>query len=202
MTLENWLSFVFASALLLIIPGPVVLLVITSTLERGKIALVPLASGAALGDAGLIILSTLGLSITFKSNPQYFTFLAFCASGYLFYLGSKMILTSFVVKNNPIKGKEGRKGLFSQAFALTAFHPSGIIFFTAFLSVFIDTSTNILSQMMILSLTFIGLSMINIAAWVYFAGRMKRLILESNVNKAIKIATGLMFIILAFTSIL
>jgi threonine/homoserine/homoserine lactone efflux protein len=48
MTLETWLAFVAASTILVVIPGPTVLLVVSYALGQGWRAALPMAVGVAL----------------------------------------------------------------------------------------------------------------------------------------------------------
>ena len=50
MTIETWLAFTAATTVLLIIPGPTVLLVVSYALGQGLRAALPMALGVALGD--------------------------------------------------------------------------------------------------------------------------------------------------------
>lgn len=51
MTFETWLAFVAASAILVLIPGPTILLVVSYALGRGWRTALPMAAGVALGYA-------------------------------------------------------------------------------------------------------------------------------------------------------
>ena len=60
MTLSLWLAFVAASSILLIIPGPTVLLVVSYALGQGWRTALPMVVGVALGDFAAMTLSMLG----------------------------------------------------------------------------------------------------------------------------------------------
>ena len=60
MTLETWLAFTAASAVLLVIPGPTILLVVSYALGQGWRTALPMAVGVALGDFTAMTLSLLG----------------------------------------------------------------------------------------------------------------------------------------------
>ena len=62
MTIELWLAFVAASSILLVIPGPTVLLVVSYALGQGWRTALPMAIGVALGDFTAMTLSLLGLA--------------------------------------------------------------------------------------------------------------------------------------------
>lgn len=62
MSLTLWFAFVAASAVLLIIPGPTILAVISCSFAHGKRARLPLVAAVALGDSTALVLSLLGLN--------------------------------------------------------------------------------------------------------------------------------------------
>ena len=51
MSIELWLAFVAASAVLLIIPGPTILTVISYSMAHGRRANVALVAAVAMGDS-------------------------------------------------------------------------------------------------------------------------------------------------------
>ena len=61
MSLETWLAFAAASAILVLIPGPTVLLVVSYALGQGFRTALPMAVGVALGDFTAMTLSMLGV---------------------------------------------------------------------------------------------------------------------------------------------
>ena len=61
MTLATWLAFALASIVLLLIPGPTVLLVVSYALTQGRKVAVAMAAGVALGDFTAMTLSLAGL---------------------------------------------------------------------------------------------------------------------------------------------
>ena len=61
MPIELWIAFVAASAILLVIPGPTILTVISYSVAHGSRANVPLVAAVALGDSTALAFSLLGL---------------------------------------------------------------------------------------------------------------------------------------------
>ena len=57
MDLDTWLAFTMASTVLLIIPGPTILTVISYSVSHGYSAKVPLIIAVALGDSTALALS-------------------------------------------------------------------------------------------------------------------------------------------------
>src|SRR6478736_3454594 len=90
MTWETWAAFTAASALLMIIPGPTILLVISYALGQGWRAALPMAIGVALGDFTAMTLSMLGLGALLAASATLFTILKWVGAAYLVYLGIKL----------------------------------------------------------------------------------------------------------------
>jgi len=69
-SIELWLACVAASVILLVIPGPTILTVISYSVAHGRRANVPLVAAVALGDSTALVLSSAGrqlwvLALTF-----------------------------------------------------------------------------------------------------------------------------------------
>jgi threonine/homoserine/homoserine lactone efflux protein len=50
MSLEMWIAFVIAATILMVIPGPTIILVISQEIVYGRKAVFPLVVGVVLGD--------------------------------------------------------------------------------------------------------------------------------------------------------
>jgi len=74
-TIETWVAFAAASAVLLVIPGPTILLVISYALGRGMRTAMPVAVGVALGDFTAMTLSMLGVGALLAASSLLFTVL-------------------------------------------------------------------------------------------------------------------------------
>src|SRR3954463_11730042 len=90
MTIELWLAFVAASSILLVIPGPTVLLVVSYALGQGWRTALPMAVGVALGDFTAMSLSLLGVGAMLAASATVFTALKWIGAAYLVWLGIKL----------------------------------------------------------------------------------------------------------------
>ena len=61
MSIETWLAFTSATIILLLIPGPTILLVVSYALGQGWRTALPMAVGVALGDFTAVTLSLFGV---------------------------------------------------------------------------------------------------------------------------------------------
>src|SRR5688572_9824542 len=89
MTLETWAAFAAATAILLVIPGPTILLVISYALGQGWRTAFPMAVGVALGDFTAMTLSMLGVGALLATSATVFTLLKWLGAAYLVWLGLK-----------------------------------------------------------------------------------------------------------------
>jgi len=91
MSIELWLAFVAASSVLLIIPGPTILTVISYSMAHGRRANVPLIAAVALGDSTALLVSLLGLGALLATSAFWFTVVKWTGGLYLLYLGVKLL---------------------------------------------------------------------------------------------------------------
>jgi threonine/homoserine/homoserine lactone efflux protein len=139
MSIELWLAFVAASAVLLIIPGPTILTVISYSMAHGRRANVALVAAVAMGDSTALVVSLLGLGALLATSAFWFTVVKWAGGLYLLYLGVKLLRAgvSPTELTEPAAPKS-RWRLFMNTYLVTALNPKGIVFFVAFLPQFIN----------------------------------------------------------------
>jgi len=159
MPVELYLAFVAASVVILVIPGPTVMLLISRGLSDGKRNVLPLVAGVALGDLTAITLSMLGLGALLAASATLFTAVKWIGAAYLVWLGVKMLrVKGGVVAADPLAAKKAR---FAQAFCVTVLNPKTIMFFIAFLPQFVSHSHPVPPQLVLLGATFTLLGAVN-----------------------------------------
>src|SRR5436309_15175659 len=99
MPIELWLAFVAASAILLVIPGPTILTVISSPLAHGPRANVPLVAAVALGDSTALVVSLLGLGSLLATSALWFTLVKWIGGLYLLFLGIRLLRAGIASTN-------------------------------------------------------------------------------------------------------
>ncbi len=139
MSLEMWIAFVIASMIVLVIPGPTILLVISQAISHGLRAVVPLVIGVILGDFTAMTLSLLGLGAVLSASAALFSVLKLIGAVYLIYLGIKLWR---LIPDKPeisfAATQASNSSLFKSTFIVTALNPKGIAFFVVFLPQFIN----------------------------------------------------------------
>ncbi len=191
MAIELWAAFALASCVLLVIPGPTILTVISYSVAHGRSANIPLVLAVALGDSTALALSLLGLGAVLATSAWLFTAIKWAGGLYLIYLGIKLLLSGaspVVVKN--AGDLDSRWKLFANTWLVTALNPKGIIFFVAFLPQFIDASMPAVPQLWILSVTFVLLATLNASLYAVFAAGARRLLLSGKAQQRFHIGGG------------
>ncbi|MCB0128278.1 MAG: LysE family translocator [Caldilineaceae bacterium] len=173
MAVETWLAFALAAFIVLIIPGPTIVLVVGRAMTYGKRSVVPLVTGVTLGDFTAMTLSLLGLGAVMAASAALFTLFKWVGAGYLLYLGIKTWRADPTATLTPAHDLAGKDWvLLRSAYIVTALNPKSIAFFVAFLPQFVDHRAATLPQFTVMTLTFLALAALNAALYALFAGQM------------------------------
>ena len=196
MTIELWLAFTAASIVLLLIPGPTILTVISYSVAHEKRSNIPLILAVALGDSTALALSLLGLGALLATSAFWFTAIKWIGGLYLLYLGLKLLrtgITTTITTTAELPGTMWK--LFLNTWLVTALNPKGIIFFVAFLPQFLNTANPLTLQLWILSSTFVFLATINATMFTVFAGTARRVLRSPKAHRHFNLAGGSMLTI-------
>jgi threonine/homoserine/homoserine lactone efflux protein len=87
MSLEIYITYFFATTLILVIPGPTIILVVSQAVTHGRKSVVPLVVGVVFGDFTAMTLSLLGLGAIMSASATLFTLFKWIGALYLLYLG-------------------------------------------------------------------------------------------------------------------
>ena len=191
MTLQSWLAFVAASAVLLVIPGPTILTVIGYSIAQGRRTWLPLVAAVALGDSTSLAVSLLGLGALLATSAFWFTVVKVVGGLYLLVLGLRMLRAGASRTEIAVAPANGpRWALFVNTWLVTALNPKGIVFFVAFLPQFIDPAQDAGRQLWILAATFVALAIVNASLYVAFAGTARRLLSTPRAQRGFHLAGG------------
>jgi len=178
MSLEIWFAFVAASAALLAMPGPVVLLLFSYTLGHGAGRSWAAIPGVVLGDCAAMSVSLLGAGALLQASASLFTLLKIAGAGYLIWLGVRLWsarsarLDAGQRDLGQADARADRRSIFLQAFFVTALNPKDIVFFVAFLPQFIDPAKPVLAQIFVIEGTFLAMVLVSTSLWIFLSGRL------------------------------
>jgi len=128
-------SFVVAFIVLLIIPGPGNLALITSTSKGGIKGGLAATFGVIFGDQALLWMAVAGVAAVLHSYPAAFQAVQWLGAAYLVWLGGKMLLAKPGVA--PVLNIKPHHYM-QQALTITLLNPKAIVFYMAFFPLFVD----------------------------------------------------------------
>ena len=191
MSIELWFTFAAASAVLLIIPGPTILTVISYSIAHGRRANVPLVAAVALGDSTALVVSLLGLGALLATSAFWFTVVKSAGGLYLLYLGIKLLRAGISPSELLARAVPGsRWKLFANTYLVTALNPKGIVFFVAFLPQFINTGAGVAQQLWILAVTFVAMATLNATLYAVFASTARKVLSSPRAQRRFNLAGG------------
>lgn len=184
MIIESLLPFIIATTLILIIPGPTVILVISQAVTHGRASVIPLVAGVLMGDFTAMSLSLLGVGALLSTSAALFNVFKWIGALYLLYLGIKMLRSRENLPSSQYSFQKSSAWLhFRRSFIVTALNPKSIAFFVAFLPQFIFPNKPALPQLILLGTIFLIIATANAALYAIFAGRLSTHIRKENVRK-------------------
>jgi threonine/homoserine/homoserine lactone efflux protein len=174
LSIELWAAFAAASTILVLIPGPTVLLVVAYALGAGRSTALWTVAGVFLGDLVAITASVLGLGVLLAASATLFNILKIAGGIYLIWLGIKLWRApkNSVAIDVRASTQSGWR-MAGHAFAVTATNPKGLIFFVAFLPQFLDATLPLAPQMAIMVATFTVIGAFNALLYALAAGSLR-----------------------------
>ena len=195
MGLDHWLAFVATSAVLLAIPGPTVLLVISYALGHERRVAASTVAGVALGDFTAMTASLLGLGALLATSATLFIVLKWIGAAYLLYLGLKLWRAPVADATGGAAAPAARPGrILVHAYAVTALNPKSLVFFIAFLPQFLDGARPMLPQFVIFEASFLVLATANALTYALLASAARRTIRRPKVQRAVNRTGGTLLI--------
>lgn len=191
MSIELYSAFIVASAILLVIPGPTVLTVISYSLTHGRRANVPLVAAVAFGDSTALSLSLFGLGALLAASSFWFALVKWIGGLYLLYLGIRLMRAGI----SPAELAESTMPdslwrLFVNTYLVTALNPKGILFFVAFLPQFVSPNGSETRQLWLLAGTFVTMAAINATIYAVFAASARKVLNSPRAQRCIHITGG------------
>jgi threonine/homoserine/homoserine lactone efflux protein len=167
-------EFLLTVYVLILIPGPSVLFVISRGVALGRRAALATVLGNATGFALQLTLVSLGVGAVVARSDAVFTALKLCGAAYLVFLGIRNIrdrrALAQIFGAEPVAPKSLRR-IVREGFFVGATNPKGIIIFTAVLPQFIDRSAgHVTIQLVLLGAICIVIALLSDGAWALASG--------------------------------
>ena len=155
MQFDTWLIFLVTCIGLSLSPGPNSLLVITHGALHGSRKTLFTIIGGVIGFVAIIALCMFGIGALIKSSVIWLSVLKWVGGAYLVWLGIQTWRSPAVaveVVHKPVR--TGGWLLFRRGFLSAATNPKCLLFFSAFLSQFINPHRSLLPQFAVVAATY------------------------------------------------
>jgi len=175
MMLDNWMTFAAASAILVVMPGPTVLMTLSYALNGGRRIMPAAVLGVLLGDVIAMSVSLMGLGAVLMTSAFLFQILKWAGAVYLIYLGVRMILSAGSLQPalEHVDGPVSPRAAFRDTAMVTTLNPKSILFFIAFVPQFVSPASPILPQLVMLVATFAALGATSVLTYGLLASQLR-----------------------------
>jgi threonine/homoserine/homoserine lactone efflux protein len=169
-------SFTVAAFVLIVVPGPSVLFVVSRGVALGRRAAVVTAMGNAVGVYTQVVAVALGVGAVIERSVVLLNAVRLLGAAYLVYLGVQAIRHRRELASVLDAGAapSRRHSLALEGFVVGVSNPKGIVFFTAILPQFVDPGgAPVALQMLALGAIAVGIAVVTDSSWGMLAGSVR-----------------------------
>lgn len=180
--LSSWLTYVAASIVVVIVPGPTVTVIIANSLRAGAGAGLMNVVGTQVGLFLMIGVLAVGLETIVTQAAGVFDVLRLVGAAYLVWLGVKMWRSDGRLGEAGAGQARSHLQYAWQGFLVIWSNPKALVFFGAFIPQFVDPAGSAALQVVLLGLTFMAVALVLDGAYAVAAGRTGALVSRRNVR--------------------
>ena len=189
MSLEIYLAYVVACAVIALVPGPTVTVIVANSLAHGPRAGLLNVAGTQLGLGVMMVVLIVGLSSVIAAMGWLFDWLRWAGAAYLVWLGIQLLRSPEAIaeaRSFPVP----RGGFLLQGFLFLMANPKALLWFGAFIPQFVDPQGNYLGQIVLLCLTAMAVALVSDGAYAVLTGRAGALLSKRRVRLISRLSGG------------
>jgi threonine/homoserine/homoserine lactone efflux protein len=165
--------FVGAALLLLVVPGPSVLYIVTQSVSHGRRAGIASVAGITTGTLVHIAAATVGLSALLASSALAFDIVKYLGAAYLIAVGIRRLAGLEREQGPDVRRTRDLGRLYRQGIVVNVLNPKTALFFLAFLPQFVEPTRGAAwLQILALGLLFAALGFLSDSVWAAVAGTL------------------------------
>ena len=202
--------FGVAAIILLVIPGPAVLYIVSRSVDQGRAAGLASVAGVHVGTLLHVAAAALGLSALLVSSATAYHTVRWLGAAYLIWLGARRLLAKdedgdgAAAGPGPGSRRVGLGRIFAQGVVVNVLNPKTALFFFAFLPQFVDTARgSVPFQVLVFGVAFVLLGLASDGTYALLAstgaGWLRR---RPGVARASRLVSGGVLISLGVTTAL
>ena len=172
--------FCSAALVLLLVPGPSVLYIVTRSIEHGRRAGIVSVLGTHTGALVHVAGAAFGASALIVSSAVAFSAVKYLGAAYLVWLGVRRWRAGERLSLAADRPVVAMRHLFRQGFVVSVLNPKTAIFFLAFLPQFIDPDRgSVTLQVFVLGMVFIAIGLVSDTTYALVASTLGALLRRS-----------------------
>ena len=195
-SLDIFLAFVAATALLIVIPGPNVALIVANSVAHGTRFGLLTVAGTASGVVVQVALTVIRASAALDFLAASFDWLRWAGVVYLIWLGIAAWRAPPVDLTQVRPQARSARAIYLRGLLVCLTNPKTLLFCGAFLPQFVTPGPDATRQLVLLAVTFFVVSTVLDSLWATLAGRLRALLvararLRNRVTGGLMIGAGL-----------
>jgi threonine/homoserine/homoserine lactone efflux protein len=170
---SHLLAFAATSFVLIVVPGPSVLFVISRGMALGRRAAIATVVGNAAGVYIQVAAVAIGIGALVERSAAVFTAIKLIGAAYLVLLGIRMFRNrrALAAVLDAAAAPRSTRRILREGFTVGISNPKTVIFFAAILPQFTDSKAgHVPLQLLVLGLVFVGIALLSDSAWGLAAG--------------------------------
>jgi threonine/homoserine/homoserine lactone efflux protein len=188
-SLEIYLAYVLACAVIALVPGPTVTVIVANSLAHGPRAGLLNVAGTQLGLALMMAILVVGLSSVIAAMGWLFEWLRWAGAAYLVWLGIQLLRSpEALAEARTLPAPRG--GFVLQGFLVLMANPKALLWFGAFIPQFVDPMGNYVGQIVLLGLTAMAVALVSDGAYAVLTGRAGAFLSRKRVRLVSRVSGG------------
>ena len=185
------IAFVFIAVALVIIPGPNVLVIVSTSLAHGKAHGLRTVAGTSVAMLFQLLIAAVGTGWLVVAISDGLFWLKWAGVLYLIYLGLSTLRAASAEADlaTPDNGRT-----FFRGFWVSLLNPKTIVFFSAFLPQFVSAEGSYVEQIVLLSAIFWSIAVVLDSGYALFASALRNWLDDLLTTRTEKSLSGLLYI--------
>ena len=189
----RYAAYLGVASVMVATPGPANLFAIATGASRGKRAVLAAVIGMNFGSLVWLAAAGLGLGALARTFPFAFRLMAYGGAAYLAWLGLKALLAAFqgegALGHAPTLG---RHSAFREGFMVQLSNPKALLFITAILPPFLDTSRPMWGQIAVFAATTVFMDLVAKTAYGFGGAALAVRMSQPKFRRGFQVFTGLL----------
>jgi len=192
MNTPTFLTFLVVSFWLIIIPGPNVLVIVSTSITHGRKRGLQTVAGTSLAMLLQLVIVSIGTGWFVRLVADGLYYLKWLGIIYLLYLGLAQLKKALTI-SGAMTGASAAAS-FSRGFIVSLTNPKTLLFFSAFLPQFVSATENYHLQIVLLSCSFLMLAILLDSCYALLSSRLARFTQNAYLTRFQHGFSGLLFL--------